>query len=331
VDQEAAWSRLEEDVTGYVETLRKCSTFQADLFDSNAVYENFGPEATHRVRARTSALLRSGIIALYRPLLFAARLRYPEDGAFFAELVDLCERYSARVFVIRQWRSNSGVSQLARLANELYRGRDREQVMASVRADLWARAPDDKIRATLESTSENWYWRRGHKYFLYEYELSEMADGEEVLPFSYFTESSREQRTTEHILPQKPDEKATCWWEPFSQEQHAALVHSLGNLVLTLDNSVYGNRCFAYKRDRPPMPSGEQPPCYRRGKLHQERQVAEQFTEWTPDTIARRQQILADWALERWAVEAPEGVALAAALAEGAESTADEEAPITAG
>lgn len=327
-DQEAAWSRLDKDVARYVETLRKCSTFQADLLDPTADYGNFTPEDKRRVRARSGALVRSGVVALYRPLLFAARLRYPDDGAFFAQLIDLCERYSARVFVIEQRRSNAGVSQLARLANELYRGTDRQEVLASVRADLWARAPDDKVRDTLENPSENWYWRRGHKYFLYEYELSQMAEGEEEPLFSLFTESVREQRTTEHILPQTPDNDAACWWEPFSREQHAALVHSLGNLMLTLDNSVYGNHCFAYKRERPPEPGGELPPCYKRGKLHQERQLADEFTEWTPEGVARRQQMLADWALERWAVEAPEGVALAEALAEEAESTPDDETDV---
>jgi hypothetical protein len=89
---------------------------------------------------------------------------------------------------------------------------------------------------------------------------------------------------------------------------------------------VYGNHCFTYKRGRPPAPSGELPPCYRRGKLHQERQVADEFTTWTPDAIERRQQMLADWASERWAVEPPEGAALVEALADEAEEPSHDEA-----
>ena len=304
-DQETAWTRLEQHVTGYVDTLERCAAFQSELLNDNALYENFTAEERQRVCARAAALNRSGVVALYRPLLFAARLRYPEDGAFFADLLDLCERYSARVFVIEQWRSNAGVQQLARLANELYLGRDRQEVLASIREDLWSRAPDDKVFATLQDTTKNWYWRPGHKYVLYEYELDQLAAGETVVPFARFTDSSRAQRTTEHILPQKPDADASCWWEHFSPAQHAALVHSLGNLMLTLDNSEYSNHCFSLKRDRPPLPDGTQPACYKRGKLHQEQTIFYDYTEWTPATVADRQRRLAEWAMRRWAVEPP--------------------------
>jgi hypothetical protein len=322
---ELAWSRLEQDVSGYVDTLRYCSVFLADTTDPDAAYENFAsPHTRKRVQARTAALLRSGVIALYRPLLFAARLRYPEDGEFYADLVDLCERYSARVFVIGQWRSTAGGSRLSRLANDLYRGIDRYEILASVRADLWERAPDDRLRANLERTSEKWYWRRGHKYFLYEYELTLMAEGEDVIPWTRFSESAQEQRTTEHILPQKPADDALCWWSRFSREEHAALVHSLGNLVLTLDNSVYSNRCFIDKRDRPPDAQDHPRACYRNGKLHQERLLST-VAEWTPEAIAERQQVLADWALERWAVEPPKHIVLVEEVAIEDEGTSDDE------
>lgn len=245
-DQDDAWDRLFADLTDYVTSLRHCSFFLSEMFDATAIFESF---ASHmdEARRRSAALARSGVVALYRPLLFAARLRYPTDGEFYARLVDVCERYSARVFVIRQRRANAGEARLLRLAYELCGGADPEDVLREVAAVLWRYASDDDVTTTMTSTRENWYNRRGHKYFLYEYELSIKAHGQELQPLSYFTDSAQEQRTTEHVLPQHPNPDDACWWDHFSKEQHAALVHSLGNLALTYDNSSYGRKCFQEK------------------------------------------------------------------------------------
>ncbi len=298
-DQEQAWDRLFEDISSYVGSLRKCSFFLAEMFDVKAPFEAF---TSHRrdARQRSAALYRSGVVALYRPLLFAARLRHPADGALYTRLVDFCERYSARVFVIEQRRANAGEARLLRLANDLYNGTDPEYVLSELAAVLWRYAPDERVRQTLQSTTENWYIRRGHKYFFYEYELSVKAHGQELEPLSFFTEASQEQRTTEHILPQHPKSEDQCWWEPFTEEEHASLLHSLGNLVLTYDNSAYSNKCFSEKRGRPLGPDVPVIKCYAQATLRQE-QLLTQYDEWTPATIELRQRHLADWALQRWA------------------------------
>jgi len=156
----------------------------------------------------------------------------------------------------------------------------------------------------MESTGEDWYIRRGHKYFLYEYERSLLDPHEELPPLSNFTDSSKEQRTTEHILPQHPEGTANCWWDNFSPEEHAGLCHSLGNLALTYDNSAYSNKCFEDKRGEPLALEGTAHTCYAQGKLSQERELAA-YRAWTPETIKTRQSAFADWALQRWAVTPP--------------------------
>jgi hypothetical protein len=276
------------------------------MFDPEAAFEAFSTEADRlQARLRSAALKRSAVIAQYRPLLLAARLRHPNDGALYARLVDLCERFTARVFTIEQRPSHTGEASLFRLAHDLYTGMKPEAALDKLRETLWYYAPDKRVRTTLESTEENWYARPGHKYFLYEHELSLLASGEELQPFTWFTESKKVQRTTEHILPQHPKADAACWWDLFSPAQHASLCHALGNLVLTLDNSSYSNKCFADKRGKPLAPGQTEKPCYAQGKLHQERQLA-QYEEWTPGAISNRQKELADWALEHWAVASPE-------------------------
>lgn len=70
--------------------------------------------------------------------------------------------------------------------------------------------------------------------------------------------------------------------------------------MLTLDNSVYGNRCFAQK-----LCGVDRGPGFRHGKLHQERKIAEEYSQWTPVEIGNRQRRLAAWALKRWEVRRP--------------------------
>jgi hypothetical protein len=305
-DQAQAWEQLYNDVSGYIASLRACSFFMAEMFDEHGAFEAFDTETRIGVRRRSAALRRSGVVAIWRPLLFAARLAHPTDGQLYFDLVDLCERYSARVFVIEQRRANAGEGRLLRLAYELHNGKDPSRVLEEMRDVLWTYAPDGQVSATMESTSENWYGRRGHKYVLYEYELSLMSPYEELPALSWFTEASKEQRTTEHILPQHPDPDATCWSSHFSDQDHARLCHSLGNLALTLDNSSYSNKCFADKRGAALVPGQAPTTCYAQGKLHQEQRLAA-YADWTPETIEQRQKELAAWALEHWAVEPPSG------------------------
>lgn len=303
-DQADAWDRLYADLTRFVTDLRKCSLYLREMTEEGATFAGFD-DAQSDVRRASAALLRSGIVAPYRPLLFAARLRYPTDGEFYARLVAMCEKYSARVFIIRQRRLNAGESRLLRLAHDLYTtpaGEDRRTwVLDELAGLVWRYASDSEMRASLRNAEENWYVRRGHKYFLYEYELSLRVHGQELPPLSEFTSSSGEQRTTEHVLPQHPRADADCWWISFSKEEHAALQHSLGNLCLTYDNSSYGNKCFDAKRGD----AETEGRCYAKAELLQERELAA-LTAWTPTEVRARQARLAEWAMTRWSVARPD-------------------------
>jgi hypothetical protein len=79
-----ALEKLTRDVDAYVDTLKRCSHFQAEIVNPAAAkYEMFPEGARSKVRDYTRNLTRTGFIAPYRPLLFAARLRYPQDGDFY--------------------------------------------------------------------------------------------------------------------------------------------------------------------------------------------------------------------------------------------------------
>lgn len=300
-DVEPLQTELMDSVRAYVMTLRDCAMFTLEFLDPQAQFQQFGPdrELTASAQSASARLRRSGVTAVFRPLLFAARLRHGSNGAFYVDLINACERYAARVFVMGQKRATSGQSRLYRLAHDLYEGDDPEQVLDEINALTWYHADDDVVRAAF-GPKKQWYWRtQGHKYFLYEYELSKAVRHGDVKDFETYAAGARSKRTTEHILPQNP-----AWdsgeWTSFSLQQHADLVHGIGNLVLTDDNSSYGNKPFAAKRGAP----GQGQACYAKSFLVQERDLA-LLEEWTPATLDDRRHMLMEWALERWPATAP--------------------------
>ena len=128
--------------------------------------------------------------------------------------------------------------------------------------------------------------------------------GQQLPALATFTDGSGSSRTTEHISPAEPIARCRVLVGPVHPRRTCDAKHSLGNLVLTLDNSSYGNKCFDLKRGVPLEPGSETRPCYAQGKLKQERELA-QYREWTPATIESRQLHLAQWALSHWSVEQP--------------------------
>lgn len=294
-------ARLVTEINDYLTSLRDCALFTTEFLTPNATFQSFGDDPVVQAEARASSarLRRSGVTAVFRPLLFAARLRHPTNGAYYADLLEACESYSARVFVIGQKRSNSGQARLYRLAHELYLGADPHDIVSEIRAMTWYYADDDVVRSAF-AANQQWYWRtHGHKFVLYEYELEKARRESDVRDFSTYTAGKRGARTTEHVLPQSPDWESGDW-SAFTPEEHAELVHGIGNLVLTDDNSSYGRRSFASKKGTSNQPT----PCYASSRLAQELELAD-YDDWTPQTINERRERLMEWALIRWPAAAP--------------------------
>ena len=293
-------AELFADVTNYVDSLRKCSAFLRDVYDPRAAYLAFeDTKLQERVRRQSVALVRSGSVANFRPLLLAARLQYPNNGDLYLRLVELCEKFSARAYVICVARSNAGLSTLYWAAHHLYQGHDEETVIADIAAHLWRLAPDEAVRVNFGAGVE-WYYRRSHKYVLYEYELENVRSESELPTWGELTSGAT--KTTEHILPQNPAE-GSQWWKDFSREAHSTLLNTIGNLVLTRDNSAYSNKEYKLKRGEPGQ---ERPRCYfSTSAFARERQVAQQFHTWTPATIEIRRQEIEGWALRRWHIDPP--------------------------
>ena len=293
-------SLLLDEVSTYVYSLREASAAYRDIVtDSPESFAAYGADAAD-VRKRSRQLRQAGVVLIFAPLLIAARLRFPADGKAYGAVVDLCERYSVRVFLINERRSNAGSTRLYNLAFQLQRDGNLPMALAGLAERIRFFAGDEETAAELRDPRRNWYAKPGHKYFLYQYELHLLGGAAPVYGFEHFIRGEFRASTTEHVLPQTPTSKC---WRVFGAKDRALYTNSLGNLVLTYDNSVYSNHCFNRKRDGITGPDGNTTRCYRTSALKQEQEFAT-FDEWTPALVHQRQDKLAQWAMTRWELSA---------------------------
>lgn len=310
IDPEVVRQRLFDDVSDYVDKLWQCSAFLRDLEGASTAFASSTADAADiaRVSANSQSLVRSGVVAQFLPLLFATRLASPTNASTYADVLKACEIFAARVFAICARRSGAGRQALAGLAHQVYQGTTSiDDAVTRVGALTWEYAPDTLVRSNF-TVLTNWYVRGSHKYVLYEYELSKGKTAAVLKPFETFTKNF--EKTTEHILPRNPKDidktspdYAGSWRDAFSEDQRKSHTHSLGNLVLTMDNGSYSNKEYLDKRGK----TGQtQPPCYFTAALASEREIAEKWQVWTAQAIEERLAELMIWAVsERWPAAGP--------------------------
>ena len=122
---------------------------------------------------------------------------------------------------------------------------------------------------------------------------------------------TKKEQSIEHVLPQswgegnywdelieKFDEAGKPFMrERFTFEEKTKLVHNLGNLCLTQDNSYYSNHDYPRKRNGV---DDEDQRCYKRATTHQEKKIAARYEDWNPECILQREKDLIDFAMSRW-------------------------------
>lgn len=297
-------ARLHDHITEYVTTLEQCTLFARELHDRDSRFVGFTSVSRAHALAVNERLRHTsyGMVRFF-PLLFAARMTHPHDGDLYTDLLELCETYVVRIFLLTRWRTHTGRSSLRRLGRRIVSEQlSPEGVRGAMVGLIRYYADDDRVRSSLEQPT-NWYELAGHKFLLYEYERHLLRDGASMKPWESFVDN-RYRETTEHVLPQTP-RTGSRWRDLFpDKKEREQLTHSLGNLVLTLDNSRYSNKEWEDKRGTSDAPSDAA--CYYNGSLAQERQIARDFAVWDPDAVRRRQAILNAWIIDRWALPAAE-------------------------
>ena len=291
---------LVEDVRSYVRELADAARAFGDTRRPLADGA-FADMATARdeVRDWSERLRRVGALVTFTPLLMALRLRHRGSAELYREAVELCERFSFRVYRVGGVRTNAGQERFFNIAHDVYHGRESpDGCIARMRSAIAAWSPGPSFKREWEARGEerNWYTWGGARYFLYELERDLTGSRAEKLHWSE-VEQRPLTETIEHILPQTPRGGE---WPAFNDAARQRHTHDLGNLVLTFDNSSYSNKAYAEKRAGPP--GQHEVACYLHSPLLQEQRVA-RYEDWTPATVDARRDELVVWALQRWAVE----------------------------
>jgi hypothetical protein len=290
---------LAEEIGDYVDSLARAARAYADSLRPDLhAFTDFEALAA-KARTMHHRISRAGTVAVFQPLMIALRERRPHDGDGYLQVLDLCTRFAIRTYLIGGYRADAAQTRLYRLAHEVYTGKRVHSALDEpLRQLTFEYANDAYVRQCLLDTESNWYRWGALKFFLYEYELHLLKDAAPDVDYAYFERTKRE-KTIEHVLPQTAT--SDYWKGRFDKEQMRQLTHTLGNLVLTRDNSSYSNKDFPDKRGAagPGIPGMT---CYAQAPLAQEQELAT-LTDWDPDQIRARQERLAEWALLRWAVD----------------------------
>jgi hypothetical protein len=294
--------KLSEEVGHYVDSLARAARAYADSLRPDVqAFADFGDQAA-AARTIHARLARANTVAVFQPLMIALREKSPTDGAAYVRVLDMCLRFAVRAYVIGGYRADAGLTRLYRIAHEWYVDQSEtgsiEWVVDALRRLVVDYASDSYVKQALCDREFNWYAWRSLKFFLYEYELHLNKGARPDVDYAFFEKATRE-KTVEHILPQTP---SSYWNSLFTPAERKSLVNNLGNLVLTRDNSSYGNKAFPDKRGAA-GPGELIRPCYAQSPLRQEQELATE-ADWTPEHILARQEALAEWAVEYWAVDA---------------------------
>ena len=294
---------LLSDLLQFLEILKAAATAYCDVLnpthsDAFRGYQ-LSSELQMEIIEESDRFARLETTAGFLPLLMAARIRFPNDGKAYLDLVRLCEKYAFRVYRWLGSQVRRGQTRLFRMGYDLFQHGDLENIIHGLERMVQRDCSDSQFKARFQNEDINWYRWYGIKYFLYEYEthLANEAGTPVRMPWKYLAKSKKED-TIEHILPQAPDPDG-YWEKRFDMDNYERYTHDIGNLTLTYDNSSLGNKPFPEKKGSP-----SQPRCYASSKLFVEQQIAG-YDDWTEDTILSRRKEIEAWTLQRWQVNQP--------------------------
>lgn len=293
---------LYTEIERFVSTLKNCAVAYADYENPgrNGTFNNIENLNERREVIDLSLKLKRLGTATFRAMMVACRMVHPGQPQPYLTLLSLAERYAFRMFKIENRRADTGQNTLIKAAYELNQGtKDIDHCVFEMKKYLswYSNKKAFETFWNYDPQNNDWYYWGGLKYLLYEYEvhLAKINKGHVQFAWDKFDK----QDTIEHILPQTPERD--YWKKQFSKKERQFHTHDLGNLVLTLNNSVYSNKEFSDKKGAP----GDNKPCYANSSLYQERELAS-YTDWNLNNMQSRRAKLVEWAKQRWFVDLSE-------------------------
>ena len=300
---------LHQELLAYLNSLGRAARAYRDIRRPNHsdAFLEAKPDLRGQVKKLSERFVRLGASATFIPLLIAVRLKSNDQGETYLKVVELCEKYSFRVYAWDDRQPRTGQSSIYSLTRDYYNGKMNEPQLIKRLIELTlAYCSDQRFEERFDRESVNWYAWPEIKYFLYEYEEERASQrGLSVrMRWEDLVKSVKED-TIEHILPRNP--KKGYWTDRFDSEAHERWKNDIGNLTLTYINGSLSNLPFPEKKNGRP---GRED-CYARSLLVIEQELVE-FQDWTVESIQHRRGQIRDWAKKRWQLPPPRQVVSAA-------------------
>lgn len=290
------YETLRDDIRTYVDYLRKSCKAYCDIVapDRDKAFDSYSNTKERKdIVEYSQKLVRLNTTAAFVPLLIALRLNncHPKE---YLEILKICEIYAFRVFAMMEKRTNAGQSAMYRGAYKYFHGEwDSNDIRVEIKWYLTHFCNSEDYEGAVDAIAD-WYNWKGIKYLLFEYETHLAAGANVHLDWRTFQKKDKKD-TIEHILPQTP--RKQYWIDRWSEEDIEEVTHDLGNLVVTLDNSSYGNKGFDEKKGA----TGAEK-CYANSALFSERELS-QYDEWTRLEFETRRNKIGEWIKNRWFIE----------------------------
>lgn len=241
------------------------------------------------------ALDHLGLQTITKKILTTAFLTSPSANDF-ESLVRACEIYTFRMHVLCKYRVDKNSGALLDASNQiLLSTKDSAWIIRTLSALM---TKDDTAADTFgkiitgELNYKNWNYLY---YFLYEYELSLTPSTSR--PLDYIDKKD----SIEHILPQSHrdnDKWESHWVDGLKAEKW---VHRIGNLVLSLGNSILGRKFIDKKLNDK---DAEYFYSHQTKSTNSERAIIlyTDGSEWKEKNILKREIDLLKFAVNRWSI-----------------------------
>jgi uncharacterized protein with ParB-like and HNH nuclease domain len=294
------------EIAEFTASIQKASSDWYKSFNALSVTDWTSEES-----AWVDRLNRIGI-GYFRPLVVSSFLN---DGVTSEQRVHLFQTIERFIFVgfrLSQTRGNYRSSEFYNASRDLYYdNKTVDEIIEALDYRLAFTFNEDgsfRINSFLDFITDKFKYARdgyygwsGLRYFLYEYEqhlFNQSKNKTQKILWDQFI-PQKDMVSIEHILPQSPND--ICWKQNFGffeRDQLNALTNSLGNLLALSQpkNSSLQNHCYSEKRANKTVSHG-----YFNGS-YSENRVAEQFDDWTFESIKDRGLALLEFMEERWAI-----------------------------
>ena len=268
------YDKIKEKTTNPNKAIALLSALEEAAQDYAAIIMASHERTTDRgeaVRSNIATLKTLGVTQL-RPMLLSAFSKFKPGQ--FAKLLERSVAWSVR-FMVAGTPSGTIEGYYSKIAADIWSGKTQTAKAAtdSIKQIL---PEDEEFKIAFANVSES--KEKIARYYL------------RALQFTKDNSTLRGDLTLEHILPKKRDDN----WKHFSEDEHRAYLHRLGNLALMDEenNGAIQGKGFDFKK-----------PVFAADVDSSITRSAAKYDEWTMSEIAARQKELSEIAVKAWPLQ----------------------------